>query len=266
MLHTFMPLYPIQVHTLAELPEVGGIELAMDIRVDLPGGNFVLLTVSNDATIADVCAEVAVIIDSEHCDLVCTSGSQLLLPVAVVGLLVDRQLHISRISDPPREDWRLESVDVKQQQAILERIRQKRIAENQEAARRLNLAAHSPGIRMLICRISGISIRMIVDTGSSASILYANHVTTLGLNRLVDVAPECRLMFATVAADATSIGMIHNTELVVGDVVTRVSLAILPGEGAHGLLGIDWLAHNHAIINTAKSCITIQGKSIQFAD
>jgi hypothetical protein len=107
---------------------------------------------------------------------------------------------------------------------------------------------------------------MVVDTGSSASLLYANHVTALGLDPLVDVAPECRLVFATVAGDATSIGMIHDTELVIGDVVTRVSLAILSVEGAHGLLGIDWLAHNHAIIDTAKDCITIQGKSIEFAD
>jgi predicted aspartyl protease len=250
----------------SEFSEGAFISSTMDIRVELPGDTFLLLTVSKDATIADVCTEVAPCIDSEVCDLVCMSGTQLLLPIAVVGLLADREIYISRISDPPRHPRRPSQVDVEQQEAILERIRQKRIADNQEAARRFNVTSRSPGVRRLTCHINGMSQQMIVDTGSSASFIYANQVTALGLTDLVDSAPRYRQTFSTVTGGTKTIGIIHHIQLAVGDVVTIVSLAVLPGEMTNGLLGIDWLTQNQAIINTAKDCIIIRGKSINFAN
>jgi hypothetical protein len=108
---------------------------------------------------------------------------------------------------------------------------------------------------------------MIVDTGASLSLLYSNQVEVCSVGYLIDRREPFRVTLTGIADVASqAVGVIHSLEIDVGGVKTHGSFAVLEGAQVNGILGIDWLTLNHAMIDVADDSMVIQGKRIGFVD
>jgi hypothetical protein len=108
---------------------------------------------------------------------------------------------------------------------------------------------------------------MIVDTGASLSLLYMNQVELCSVAYLIDRRRECRVVLTGIAEAAhQAVGIIHSLEIIIGGVTTRGSFAVLDGANVTGILGIDWLTQNRAMIDVADDSMLIQGRRIKLVD
>jgi hypothetical protein len=60
--------------------------------------------------------------------------------------------------------------------------------------------------------------------------------------------------------------MALDVDVTVCGVTTYTSFAILEGSSLCGLLGIDWLTHNNALIDIVNDCIHLGDETIPFVD
>jgi hypothetical protein len=162
----------------------------------------------------------------------------------------------------------ISTIDSGEQERILHRIRQAQIDENLRQAQQMN-REHRIGqrTRTILCKIHGKTLRMLVDTGASVSILYMNQVELCSVRYLVDEREPCKIHLVGVGGTKhQAIGVIHSLEIMVGDVKTFGTVAVLDQSEVAGLLGIDWLRQNNAIIRVTDDTMEIDGKVVQFED
>jgi hypothetical protein len=94
-----------------------------------------------------------------------------------------------------------------------------------------------------------------------------NQVELCSVTYLIDRRDQCRILLTGIAnATNRAVGIIHSLEIDVGGVSTRGSFAVLEGASVTGILGIDWLTHNHAMIDVADDSMLIQGRRIKLVD
>jgi hypothetical protein len=113
--------------------------------------------------------------------------------------------------------------------------------------------------------VHGKTLRMIVDTGASVSLLYMNQVQLCSVSYLIN--EHERIVLSGIADTASpSLGVIHALEVDVGGVSTRGTFVVLAGAQVNGILGIDWLTQNRAMIDVAGDAMQIGGKRVPFVD
>jgi hypothetical protein len=158
----------------------------------------------------------------------------------------------------------LSSIDPREQEAIYRQIREDRIRENLSQAPSPSIGVK---IRAIICKVHGKTLRMIVDTGASISVLYMNHVELCSVGYLINDHELCRPVLTGIA-DATSraVGVIHALEVDVGGVSTRGTFVVLAGAQINGIIGIDWMTQNRAMIDVAGDAMQLPGLRVPFVD
>lgn len=115
------------------------------------------------------------------------------------------------------------------------------------------------------CVIGNAVIPMVIDTGSSVSLLYSNHVSQAALEQFVDLSSSCHPRLRTPTNDTTPAnGVIHSVEVVVNGVRTTAQFIVLPSKCPWGILGIDWLKKHDARIDVRKGILTIGGEKVPF--
>jgi hypothetical protein len=162
----------------------------------------------------------------------------------------------------------IEAIDPAEQVRILERIQHAQVQENLHRAQALN-GQHRLGrqVRTVLCRIRGKSIRMIVDTGASVSLLYLSQVKFCSAAHLIDQRVECRPELVGIGQHVSGVvGVIHALDVAVGPVKTIGAFAVVDKPGELGLLGIDWLNSVNATIRVADDSMEIHGHVIRFQD
>jgi hypothetical protein len=131
----------------------------------------------------------------------------------------------------------------------------------------LAVQPHRARIRAIECHVNGTLLQMVVDTGASHTILYRNQVNGCGLSRRIDTNPAYSVSFTTVQGrKISSLGVIHNVEMIMGTARSSHQCVILDGAGSHGLLGMDWLNANCALIDVGHDCLRIGLSVIPFVD
>jgi hypothetical protein len=162
----------------------------------------------------------------------------------------------------PRLD--LSGIDPREQEAIYRQIRADRVRENFSQAPARTLGAR---IRAVICKVHGKTLRMIVDTGASVSVLYRNHVELCSVSYLINEHELCRIELTGISdTRSRAVGVIHALEVQVGGVSTRGSFVVLAGAQVNGILGIDWLTQNRAMIDVAGDAMQLPGRRVPFVD
>jgi hypothetical protein len=120
------------------------------------------------------------------------------------------------------------------------------------------------GCPSLFCVIGNAVIPMIIDTGSSVSFLYSNHVNQGELERHIDGRSGCHPIFHTVTHPTLpALGVIHSIDVLVHGIQTTAQFIVLSSMAVSGILGIDWLKRYHARIDPRKGLITISGETFQ---
>jgi hypothetical protein len=199
-------------------------------------------------------------------------GKTKLHPLAKAHLLViDSETGLSPVLEvrfaavPSRsasDSLDLTRIDPRQQAAIYAQIRRDRVQENLRQAPSIRLGRN---IRCVVCKVQGKTLRMIVDTGASLSVLYMNQVELCSVAYLID--RRCQVVLMGIAdAQSRAVGVIHALEIDVGGAKTRGSFAVLEGSNVNGILGIDWLSQNGAMIDTAGDSMVLKGKKVKFVD
>jgi predicted aspartyl protease len=138
-----------------------------------------------------------------------------------------------------------------------------RVSTSSWARPQQDIAPVTNYVQSLMCKIGKAVIRMIIDTGASSCVLYANHIREAELEDFVDRNPSCHFVFDMAnGTTMTSMGIIHSTDVRIGRIQTISRFVILPNTKTSGLLGIDWLKQNNALIDPANHRIRLQGQAI----
>jgi hypothetical protein len=122
-------------------------------------------------------------------------------------------------------------------------------------------------IGAVICRVHGKTLRRIVDRGASVSVLYMNHVKLCSVAYLLDQHGHSRIVLNGIAdTSSRAAGLIHALEVEVAGVSTRGSFVVLDGAHVTGILGLDWMKQNRAMIDVAGDAMQLPGHRVPFGD
>jgi hypothetical protein len=213
-------------------------------RVNLPGNEFYSLNNGQNMTINDVIKRISTEKKIAKEFIACYHNNQLLLPFVKVGDFNAIDVQYSP-GVRPSEKRSGPAVQLQLQ------------PQPQPQAR----------IRAIECCVNGTMIQMVVDTGASHSIMYANQVNACGLYGRIDTNRAARVNFTTVQGrQITSLGTIHNVAMNMSGVHSTHHFVVLDGCFSHGLLGMDWLNSNRALIDVGNDCLRIGTGVIPFVD
>jgi hypothetical protein len=223
-------------------------------RIRLLGNDSFTISLHREMTIAGLIRDVAARKHVDGDSIACYQHGQLLLPFVKIQ--------------------RLQEVEICFDNELYSKLR-------------LNLAFKSDGdpspscpsgrlfsIRMagyntcgITCTVNGAQTKMIVDTGASMSILSASFVLATDLYQRIDYGNKWQLPFATAGGAFTwSLGILHEVPIVVGTTETKQRFVILDSGCENGLLGIDWLLANSAVIDVLNDCMYVGNQKIEFQD
>jgi hypothetical protein len=122
-------------------------------------------------------------------------------------------------------------------------------------------------IRVVLTQVNGTALPMIVDTGASMSVIYSLHALQCGVDWMIDSRPSTRIVFSGVQGTSDpAVGIIQALRITIGNLVTYISVAVIDGDFAAGLLGIDWMHANDVVIDIVNDCMHVGAEVIQFVD
>jgi hypothetical protein len=124
-----------------------------------------------------------------------------------------------------------------------------------------------PRVRGIVAKVNGAQLSMIVDTGATTSIIYSAQALACGIEWMIDTRRCVRYDFT--GADGVlfkTIGVIHALEISFGGLTTHLRVAVVDGDITAGLLGMDWLRANEAIIDVVNDCMYVGTLCISFRD
>jgi hypothetical protein len=108
---------------------------------------------------------------------------------------------------------------------------------------------------------------MLIDTGASISILYRSQVQFLGMESQVCQSEDFQVSFLHAGGGiASSIGLLPNVSVIVGNTETTASFQVLESSCQYGLLGMDWLLSHDVVINIRDQCMNLANEKIQFRE
>jgi predicted aspartyl protease len=115
--------------------------------------------------------------------------------------------------------------------------------------------------------VNGRPLRLILDTGASMSLIYTSQALACGIEGMIDRRPVCRIVFSAVDAQTRpSVGIIHAVPMSIGAWTSTAKFAVMDGDEQRGLLGIDWLLENAAVIDVVNDCMRVGDKIVYFQD
>jgi hypothetical protein len=251
--------------------DLNSMDRSLDIR--LPDRSLWPTMVDTETTVCDIVTYLSTFWKLPvDCISICHNNNPLVHDAKILSVDPEPNLCVCvRFPDspPPAADPSVDlaAIDPREQERILQRIRQAQVNQNRQQANAMHPRRLDRKIRCLVCKVHGRSLRMIVDTGASLSLLYMNQVECISVAYLIDRSEECRVSLTGVGESVhQAIGVIHSLKVEVGSVVTFVAFAILEQSAVHGLLGIDWLRQANATIRVVEDTIEIGGVQIPLED
>jgi len=125
----------------------------------------------------------------------------------------------------------------------------------------------SPRVRAVVARVNGEPLRFVVDTGAAVTLIYASQALKCGVADMIDRRRCCCPLIVGAGGDArTAVGTIRALELDIGGVKTRANAVVMDEDFDTGLIGIDWLDANRAVLDIAGDCMHVAGGTIHFQD
>jgi hypothetical protein len=252
--------------------------MTLVLRFQLPNGSSWPTAISRETRVCDIVKVLSSFWRVPPKSLSIWDGQTSLIPEAKIFLRinpktkrdpglsvrVDTEACSAPVSD---SSVNIGAIDPRDQERILQRILQAQVKQNLRQARAAN-PEHCIGrnVRCLICQVHGKTLRMIVDTGASLSVLYMNQVEAVSAAYLIDRREELCVTLEGVGASVKAAGVIHSLQVRIGEVSTFIPFAVLDQPGIHGLLGIDWLRQAKATIRVESDTIEIGGCMIPLED
>jgi hypothetical protein len=205
-------------------------------EVRLPAHEVLHLPTDPQTTISDVIRSIARGQNVDENQIACYHHRELILPFVKLQALRAAKIEVAFLGD---------------------RLEPRQPVMKAETRRR-----PSPAIN---CFINQRLVTFVIDTGASMSVLYTNQVSQCKVESRLDCSPTSQLCFA--GADQgvlRTLGVVHDVELRIGSITTKQTFAIMPGVCQYGLLGMDWLCANNAVIDPVHNRMFIGTKVIQF--
>mmetsp|Transcript_35383 Transcript_35383/g.92040 ORF Transcript_35383/g.92040 Transcript_35383/m.92040 type:complete len:383 (-) Transcript_35383:1623-2771(-) len=152
--------------------------------------------------------------------------------------------------------------DVDAQIKIEERIRQKNVEENMEAAMEHMPESFGSVVMLYVdCVLNKVPLKAFVDSGAQRTFISFDCAKRCGLDRYID------RRFAGMArgvGTAAILGRIHLANLQIGKAVIPVSLSVMEAQPMDLLIGLDNLRRHQASIDLKDNCLHIGGESVPF--
>jgi hypothetical protein len=205
----------------------------MSLLVRLPGGERRELWFVSGATISDVIKHVSGILGVGEELICCLMDGRVILPFVNVAYL------------PMVEIRFVSEIEVK-----------------------ISPTPRNPGrVRGVVANVMGAALPMIIDTGAVMSAIYSAQALACGIEWMIDTRPCHRSRFVGVeGVPCRRVGIIHALQITFGGLTTHLKVAVIDGDALAGLLGIDWLHANEAIIDLVNDCMYVGSLRIPFRD
>ena len=254
----------------------------ISVQVVLPNGSKVPFQVSGTAVIGDLIGVVAKFLGIASDSIALKSGDRLLLPVVKLSQIVASDIDITAVfnkflaTEEDKEklqNWAIElsgpppsSGEPPQEEPVDTQPPPTPPAPEPsipvEPPPTASPAIRSTRLKHILCRINGVSMRMLVDTGAEASLLYENQLSPEMLASIDrSVTPQ---IVGVGGVPIQSIGKIHDAIVEIDDKITTESFTVVPGSKITGIIGIRWLENNSIAIYPGKNCMVIDGKTFYF--
>lgn len=249
----------------------------------MPNGEILTIPVDNETTVDYLLSNLA-----QHCQLpqkliVLTLNSRLLLPMMTTQKLKyelltaifcdqfaterDREkiskLKIPRHASLPRQPkpvYRREPPYSNPTQQPQQRG-WRPLPQNNNSAPVRRAPIERGSLRHVMCNIEGVDMVMLVDTGAQTSLMSLNQAEAANVLHLLDDRVEVRISGVTGHSEVC-LGVIHEINVMVNGVQTTSRFIVQSTKHDTGILGADWIEHNHVTIDMASNCLIINGKTV----
>lgn len=221
------------------------------------------VTLPPEADVALLSSIVASLKDFPPNKISIVLGEDLIPPEKrVADIELKNELYFTARYEKEEESFVDEMFDREEQRKILEQIRKEQRDISYSASLEVNPEAFVPYDLIFIhCKVNGVSLTAMVDTGAQMSVLPLNLAKKCHVDWLID--PRFKTITCGVGVQKSE-GRIHELKIELEGMIFPNPFVVLNGTNRFCIFGIDWLTKNRAIIDIPSRCLRIQGKTIPF--